>query len=514
VTPDFLLVTTEFFRIQNSAAYGEGLNDSGGDRHRTCSGRRPMSRPRTSHLLEGALVATALCCAPISASAEPPPPASTPLAAPRVMTLAEAIAHARAHQPTVRAALARVAAEREAARIPRAQWYPSVGVTAQIFAATANNSTGTYVSAPLVDIPRVGGTTVVAAGTMKPYPSTFVGAGVHQEIFDFGRIAAQSAAADALVDVARQQAAVEQLDIAYTVEESFFAVYTAKAVQRASQEAYERAEVHRDLAKATVASGLRSPVELTRAQADLARFDIGRERARAGLLAAQSVLAATVGVAEPLLDVPGDAPALREAPALEGAMRAAARRDPRVLEAEAKLRAQERLTKAIGAELRPNLALTSSISARAGGAPPSGSGEPAKGGGWAPDIPNWDVGVVLTWPLFHGPTFARERASRAREEVERAELDRVRYARSVAVQQAWIAVNIARAALPALQRSVDAARANYEQAEARFKSGLGTSVELADAEALRVQAEIDLASGRFAFARARIGFARAIAEEP
>jgi outer membrane protein TolC len=430
------------------------------------------------------------------------------------MTLTEAIAHARAHQPAIRAALARVAAEREAARIPRAQWLPSVGVTAQIFAATANNSTGTYVGAPFVDVPRIGGTTVSATGSAKPYPATFVAAGVNQEIFDFGRIAAQSAAADALVDVARQRAAVEQLDVDFLVEESFFAVYTAKAVQRASDEAYERARVHRELAKAAVASGMRSPVELTRAEADLARFDIGRERARAGVSIAQGVLAATVGVPEPALDVPGEAPALRELPSLEEAMRAAARRDPRVLEAEARLRAQEKLTKAIGAELRPKLGLTSTISVRAGGAPPSGSGEPAKGGGWAPDIPNWDVGVVLSWPIFHGPTFARERASRAREEVERAELERVRYARSVAVQQAWIAVNVARAALPALERSVEAARANYEQAEARFKSGLGTSVELADAEALRVQAEIDLASGRFDFARARIGFARAIAEEP
>jgi outer membrane protein TolC len=461
-------------------------------------------------LLTASTALASLLGGPAQVFADVPPAAP---AAPRVMTLPDALAHAREHQPAIRAALARVAAEREAARIPRAQWYPSVGATAQLFAATANNSTGTYVGAPLVDIPRIGGTTVVAMGSMKPYPSTLVGAGVNQELFDFGRIAAQSAAADALVDVARLRAAAEQLDVEYLVGESFFAVYTAKSVQRVSDEAYERARMHRELAKAAVTSGLRSPVELTRAEADLARFDIGRERARAGVAIAQGVLAATVGVADPMLDVPSDAPTLRELPSFEEATRAAARRDPRILAAEARLRAQEKLTAAIGAELRPNLSLTSSISVRAGGALPSGSGEPAKGGGFAPDIPNWDVGVVLTWPLFHGPTFARARASRAREEVERAELDRERYVRSVAAQQAWIGVNLARAALPALERSVEAARANYDQAEARFKSGLGTSVELADAEALRVQAEIELASGRFDFDRARINLARAIAEE-
>jgi outer membrane protein TolC len=430
------------------------------------------------------------------------------------MALPEAIAYAHAHQPAVRTAMARVAAEREAASIPRAQWLPSVGATAQIFAATANNTTGTYVGAPFVDLTRIGGTKVVATGTMQPYPATIVAAGLNQEIFDFGRIAAQSAAADALVDVVRHRATADELEVDYTIEEAFFAVYTAKAVQRASEEAFNRARAHRDLAKAAVDSGLRSPVELTRAEADLARFDIGRERARAGVVMSQSVLAATVGVPEPALDVPGEVPALRDLPALAEATREAEGRDPRILEAEARVRAQEKLTRAIGAELRPNLSLTSSISVRAGGAPPSGTGEPPKGGGWAPDVPNWDVGVVLTWPIFHGPTAARERASRAREQVEREELARVRYTRSVAVQQAWTAVMVARAALPALERSVEAARANYDQAEARFKSGLGSGVELADAEALRVQAEIDLASGRFDLARARINFARAIAEEP
>jgi outer membrane protein TolC len=90
----------------------------------------------------------------------------------------------------------------------------------------------------------------------------------------------------------------------------------------------------------------------------------------------------------------------------------------------------------------------------------------------------------------------------------------VQYQSTTAIQQAFIAVQIARATLPALQSAVDAARANYEQADARFKSGIGNGVELADAEALRTQADIDLALGQFELARARVALGRAIAEEP
>ncbi len=430
------------------------------------------------------------------------------------MSLGEALAYARAHQPAIRAAMARIAAQQEEARVPRAEWLPSVGATAQIFAATSNNTTGTYVGAPYMDITRIGGSSVVSPGSARPYASTFVGAGIQQEVFDFGRIAARAAAADALVDVVRQHAATERLDIDFSVEEAYFAVYAAKAVLKAARDAEDRARVHRDLAKAGVDSGMRSPVELTRAEADLARFAINVERARAGVATAESVLAATVGVPEPLLDTAGDAPSTREMPSLSDAVRDAASRDPYILEAEARVRAEEKSTSAIGAELRPDISLTSTISLREGGAPASGGGLVPTGNGLAPYVPNYDVGLVLRWPIWSGPAAARERASRAREQVRREELGVVRFQRSTAVQQAYLAVGVAKAALPALERALEAARANYDQADARFKAGIGNAVELADAEALRTQAEIDLVIGRFELARARVAFGRTIAEEP
>jgi outer membrane protein TolC len=67
-------------------------------------------------------------------------------------------------------------------------------------------------------------------------------------------------------------------------------------------------------------------------------------------------------------------------------------------------------------------------------------------------------------------------------------------------------------ALPALERARATAVANQQQADARFKQGLGTSVELADAESLRAHSEVDVALGRFDVARARAQLARVIAE--
>jgi outer membrane protein TolC len=114
--------------------------------------------------------------------------------------------------------------------------------------------------------------------------------------------------------------------------------------------------------------------------------------------------------------------------------------------------------------------------------------------------------------LLDGVVRARQDASRAEEQARRDESAIVRHEDVAQIRLAYGAVEIARTALPSLERSVEAARANYAQAEARFKSGLGTSVELADAEAVRTDAEIQLALGQFAWARARAAFGRAIAE--
>jgi outer membrane protein TolC len=473
-----------------------------------------MSRRFHVRMLAASCVVLAAIASTHALHAQPATPAPTRSPSTlRVMTLPEAVAFARAHQPQIRASLARVAARKAEAEVPRAQWLPTAGVTAQLFGATANNTTGTYVSpGSFMDIPRVGGTRSVRTGSWQPYPSTFVGAGATQELFDFGRIAAQAAASDAMVDVERQRASSSLLDVTFDVEEAYFAVFAAKAIVKASEDAYDRSQAHRDLAKAGVATGLRPPIELTRAEADLAHFDIGRIKARGSLTVAQTVLAATVGVEDEALDAAATPPTVSEMPALSAAIQRAVTQDPRMREAIARLKAQEETTRAVGAELRPDLSLTATLSGRAGGATPSGNGEIPTGDGWIPGVANWNIGAVLSWPLFDGTVNARKDASRAAEQVRHEEIAVVKHEQAALVREAYGAVEVARATLPGLERAVEAGRANYLQADARFKAGIATSIELADAEAIRTSAEIQLALGQFELARARAAFGRTIAE--
>lgn len=463
----------------------------------------------------------ACCCASIGllSIASPDAARAQPAGdAIRQITLAEALAYARVHQPAVRAAMASVMEQKALAGVPRSQWAPFVGLTAQVLEGTTNNTTASYLGVDPVDIPRIGGTPSVTGrdARWRPYASTVAGVGVSQELFDFGRIAAQGAAADAQAVVASHEADAVRLDVDLNVAEAYFAVNASKSILRAAEDAYQRSKVHRDFAQAGVRSGLRSPIELTRAEADLARFDTGRLRARGGVSAAQVVLAASVGAPDPALDA-ADAPVpAQDLPDLQQALRRAEEKDPRLQEAIARLRAQEAQTTAVAALMRPELQLSATLTGRAGEAPPStvspGVPQTPLGGGYLPDVPNWDAGLVLSWPLFDPTVRARARASKVGEQVRRDQVDLARQQLVAAVEQAYVTIQIARQAVPALQRERDAAGANYAQADARFKAGLGTSVELADAEALRTDADIRLVIGMFDLAKARVALGRVIAE--
>jgi outer membrane protein len=464
---------------------------------------------RTSLLLA---LAAGMSVAPSVVAEEPAAPAAAPLA--RTLTLPEALAFAHEHEPAIRAALAQVETARANARVPRAQWEPIVEASAQIYAATPNNTTASYLGVDDLAMPRIGGSRDVSSSsaTWQPYASTFVGASALQEIFDFGRIAAHVAAADARVEIGKHTADAERLDVDLGVEEAYFGVYAAKDVLAASKEAYTSTKEHRDLAQAGVSSGLRSPIELTRAEADLSRYEIGVIRAQGGLAVAQVVLAATIGAPDSSFDVSGAAPTPADLPPLADAIRAAAEHDPLLQESLARLKAQEKATSAIASNLRPNLFATGAISGRAGGGAPSGTGDSPTGAGFLPDVPNWDVGLVLSWTLFDGVTLAQRDASRAAERERKEEISLFRQREIAAVEGAYVQVTTARSAVPALESAVAGAAANYRQADARFRAGLGNAVELADAEQLRSSAAIQLALGLFEVARARAIFGRAIAE--
>ncbi len=227
------------------------------------------------------------------------------------------------------------------------------------------------------------------------------------------------------------------------------------------------------------------------------------------------MLAAAVGVPEPRLDISGTPPGPRRPSAARPRVRRRyTSRNPELLAALARASGRKRsATRAIEAETRPNLFLSGALSGNAGGGSPS-SGDAAPDHGLLPLVPNWDVGLVLSWPLFDATAVARADKARLVENADREESNAVWQRIVASVEQAYVEAEAARDSLPVLRHTSDAAVANYEQANARFEVGLGNAVELADAEELRTDAEIQLALGTFDLARTRAVLSRLAGEAP
>jgi outer membrane protein TolC len=391
---------------------------------------------------------------------------------------------------------------------------PQLGATLQGLEGTANNSTASYFTTPVLDIPRIGGTRDQSGSTASwsPYGSSLVAVGVRQEIFDFGRLAAQAAVADASARAAQSRAQAQALDLELTVKESYFAVLAAKALLETAEAANQRSQEETHYASAGVVAGLRSPIVLTRARADLMRLAASVLRARGGLLTARQVLAAVVGFDGASLDAASVPETPTPPPPLERGKSLAFEAEPYLLASTQELLAQQARSREILRELFPNLVLSATLSAREGAAPPSSGTGSTTAAGFLPEVPNWNVGLLLSWPLFDGTVLARRKASQRSEEASAADLAAARLQVSTTVEQAYANLQVAQESIPALQESVRAAQANSDQAQARFKSGLGTAVELADADAVLTDAEIQLALGQFEFQRTRARLARAIAE--
>jgi len=431
----------------------------------------------------------------------------------RAMNLEEALKVARRNQPALASAIARLGAAAADQRIARAEWLPIVGATLQGLAGTTNNTTASYLGVPAVSLPRIGGTQVDGTRGWGASRSTLAAIGLEQEVFDFGRIAATAAVADLAFEGARHHVDAEWLRIELLVKEAYYGVEGARAVLRAAEDAFRRASVHRDMAAAEVKTGLFAPIELTRAESDLTRFDVGRIRARGSLTTSQAVLAAAVGVPELLLDAAGEPPPTAlPPPSAEDGIRRALDQDPVILETRSRIAGAEAEVRAIGAGLRPSLSFTSSFSERSGSATPS-TGPISDPEGPIPNAPNWNVGLVLTWPIFDGVVRARGSAAASRIRVAVADAAALERQEMALVQQAYVTLRVDEVALVGLARASEAALANYSQAEARFKAGLGTSLELADAESMRTDAEIQLAVGHFNARRSRAVLARLLAEE-
>lgn len=400
---------------------------------------------------------------------------------PETLTLDEALALAEAHSPALAQGRARTAAADARTGAALAPLLPQVRGDVGYARATANT-------------PR--------SIKLDSHDEFSTGLSLRQLVWDFGRSTEALGAAEAELGAARADERGDRNDLAFAVRAAWLDALGARALVEVAQGAVAIEERHRTQVEAQIGVGLRAPIDLAQVKTVLASARaelLGAEQAE---MAARLELGRVLGVGgaptpafapDPLGPVPGE-----EGPLDELVARSQQARPERAA-AEQLLRARERDAASVRGDWWPTLSASASANA----------------GGTALDAlaPNAVASVDLSWPLFSGlGTQAALRGAEAAVAHARAVSDAVELQLKVDVEAAQLGVRSARARLAALTEADTAAAAELELAEARYKAGTGTIIELGDAQARRVSASAKLARARTDLGISRAALLRALGE--
>jgi outer membrane protein TolC len=419
------------------------------------------------------------------------------------LTLNEAIQLALKNYPAIKESRARARAADEGIGVARTAFLPRLDLIWQENRATANNVFGVLL--PQSVIFSMTGPVLGTRSLTDSVWGSAAGVLLSWEAADFGLRKAGVDVARAQTALAKNQAALTELDVASAAADAYLTVLAADESVRAIRANVARLQVFADNVRTLVQNQLRPGADQSRAEAELAvsRNQLSQAVQIADL--ARASLADAIGAAgTPVQLAPASLEVLPEV-TIEAAdlkTHPAARAGQALVDV---VRARER---SLDRAYYPHITLQSTFAARGTGA--KVPGVPSFGDGLWLQVPNWAIGASVTFPAFDRFSInARKRVEVQNELAETARYERT--IQSLTTQEAK-----ARALMKAateISRNTpierEAATAGESQARARYQNGLASVTEVAEAQRLLAQAEADDAVARLGVWRALLAAAQA-----
>jgi len=414
--------------------------------------------------------------------------ADAPPASVKVLSLAQAEEVALRHQPTVEQALGQLEAAEGRLEQARAGYLPQLNGSATYQRTTAN-------FAPRPGFVQMGVNTAPAsAGWDAPMFNfyTFT-ATATQLIFDFGLTANRWRSAAASRDAATWNRRVIENQTLLAVRRTFFQGRAQKDLIAVAEDGVRNQEKHLEQSVALVKAGIRPDIDTATVRTALANARVSLVNARNNYAVAQAQLAQSMGAEL----TGGYTLADDDMAAVDGEDGDAGPLTTRALEARpelANLASQRR-----AAELNVD-------ALRGGYGPAFGAAANATETGSALDrlVPNWYVGLTLTWGIFLGGyTHGQVREAKGNLITLGGQTTAQRLQVEVDVEQGRLAVQAAKATITAAAEALVNAKDQLALAEARYRQGLGSVIELDDAQVAYTTAAAQSVQARYGLAMAR-----------
>jgi outer membrane protein len=312
------------------------------------------------------------------------------------------------------------------------------------------------------------------------YPRAAAGASVNQLITDFGRSTNLLSSSQYQAKAEDQNSAATIADISLAVDQAFYNVLETKALMVVAQETVKSRQLFVDKIKAFTDAKLKSDLDLSFANVDLARGKLLLLEAQNNYETSLAGLSAILGypdeqnfqlVEEQVAATP---PTLDVLPLIQQALQ----QRPELLSLQDQVQAAQRFGSAEHDLWRPSVNALGVV----GEAPVRDE-----------HIPNWygAVGVNINIPIFNGFLYnARAKAADLETEVKRQKLSDLRNNIARDVRNSWQDTNRAFERLSVTQQLREQAALSLDLAQSRYNLGLGSIVEFSQAELQKTEADI------------------------
>ncbi len=332
---------------------------------------------------------------------------------------------------------------------------------------------------------------IAAGGLNNPiiFERAAGGAVVSQLITDFGHTSNLVASSRYSAKAADQSALATREQILLATDQAFFGVLQAQAVLRVAEQTVSARQVVTDQVQALAKSALKSELDLSFAQVNLAQAKLLLLDAQNNEKASQAALAALLGYVTgqefEIVDAGGAmAP---PPPVVDDLIQQAMQDRPELQAAHFQYKSTESLKKAARDSMLPTISAAGAV-----------GGTPVRDFHLAP----WygAVGVNMEIPVFNGFLFtAREKEADLRAQADQQRFLDLRNNIARDVRTSWLNANTAYDRLDVTNQLLKQANLALDLAQTRYKLGLGSIVELSQAQLQQTQAEIAQAQAGYEY---------------
>lgn len=416
--------------------------------------------------------------APVSAEKLKTPSTSQPISAGELLTLDKVVAITRQNQPAILAAQGNVNASQSRVGQARAPYYPQINGSAGYNRLSPE---GTFY-----------GTTDDTA-----YNRLATGIRADQMLYDFGKTTTQVEIRKTSLEAARSDLNAADDQAVFNAKLAYYNMLKVARDKEVALETVKQFEQHLEQAKGFFDAGVKPKYDVTKAEVDLSAARLVQIQVTNNLRLARVVLNNAMGLPDApdyllednLTFVPYTLP-------FDQALGLSLKNRPDLM----------------ALMLKKQAAQQSIDLARKGDAPYlSGNAGAAYSGNADTMDEGWSVGVALTVPIFNGHLTRHQIGeAQANADILAANVTTLQQTLHKEVQQSYLNLQEAEERISATKLATQQAEENSRIAAGRYNAGVGSPVEVTDADTLLVQAKANHIQALYDYRMAQTSIEQAI----